>query len=310
MSDQIKSEDGTLSPRCMGGPAVFALSGMRLWTKRCKLVAQTGADYVEDYGKWMDRHGLTHESILVEAEEVPIHVLQYNPEDKGFIWTSLKSQEYLGYLKTHPYHIDNAASSAVKGIYMAQKLDQVVWKNLEQVKEKHGFKIMWEIEYGASMCDDTTCISRITDVLRVADMWSINHNEASDLFRIPRENDADIINELMKLPAEFTLYRVGKRGAYAVTPFQAVFCPSIDPFGSSVDPTGCGNNSTGAAMYAWVEGYDPAMVVAMANVSAGYNAAQHGLYPLITSHVMDSAMELAHSYAEKIRNNDTILGGF
>ena len=132
----------------------------------------------------------------------------------------------------------------------------------------------------------------------MADMWSINRNEASS-FRNSRERDEDIINELMKPPAEFTLYRVGK-GCLCGDPFPAFFCPRIDPLGDSVDPTGCGNNSTGAAMYAWVEGYSPDMVVAMANVSAGYNAAQHGPYPVFTPEVMQSALELAAHYQKML----------
>lgn len=306
MSDQVEYEDGTISRFNIGGPALYALAGIRLWTNKCKLVTQTGADYLDTYGKWMDDNGLTHESILVEAEKVSRFTLQYRPEDRGFQYDAHQTQEYLGFLKTHPYHIDAAATSAVKGMYMAQNLDRVFWRNLAKVKDKHGFKIMWEIEYSAGVMDHPEKLERIKDVLQVADMWSINRNEASHLFGIPRERDEDIINELMKLPAELTLYRVGERGAYAVTPSQAFFCPRIDPLGDSVDPTGCGNNSTGAAMYAWVEGYSPDMIVAMANVSAGYNAAQHGPYPVFTPEVMQSALELAAHYQKNVVKEVTI----
>lgn len=300
MSDQVEYEDGTCSPFHMGGPALYALAGIRLWTEKCKLVTQTGADYVDSYGKWMDDNGLTHESILVETERVSRMTLRYRTEDKGFQYEAHQTQEYLGYLKTHPYHIDAAATNGVKGMYMAQNLDKVVWSNLAKVKEKYGFKIMWEIEYGSAVMNTTSKLEKIKDVLQVADMWSINHNEASDLFGIPRDRDEDIIAEIMQLPVEFTLYRVGKRGAYAVTPSGAFFCPSINPLGESVDPTGCGNNSTGAAMYAWVEGYTPDLVVVMANISAGFNAAQHGPHPVFTPEVMQSALQLANQYQSNV----------
>lgn len=300
MSDVIEYEDGSTSQESMGGPAMFALAGIRIWTEKCKLVAQTGSDYIHTYGKWMDRHGLTHESILVEVEEVPRFTLRYRSADKGFEYISHKGQEHLGYLKTHAYHIDQAATSSVKGIYMAQNLDRVVWANLRKVKESHGFKMMWEIEYPSVVYSKSENLARIAYVLQIVEMWSINHNEASDLFEIPREDDAAIINELRKLPAQFTLYRVGERGAYAVTPQKVYYCPSISPSGEQVDPTGCGNNSTGAAMYAWTEGYHPAMVVAMANVSAGYNAAQHGPYLEFTAEVMAQAKGLALHYKENV----------
>lgn len=300
MSDRVEHEDGTFSPWHIGGPALYALAGIRLWTDKCKLVTQTGADYVETYGRWLDENGLSHESVLVEAERVNRFTLRYRPDDQGFTYEAHQTHEYLGYLKTHPYHIDAAAGPGVKGMYWAQNLDRVVWKNLAKVKEKHGFQIMWEIEYGGSVRDlpREFKLERIPEILEIADMWSINHNEASHLFDIPRDEDERIIRELMKLPAKFTLYRVGRRGAYAVTKTQAFFCPSVQPFGASVDPTGCGNNSTGAALYAWVEGYSPDMVVAMANVSAGYNAAQHGPYPRFTPEVMQQALQLAEYYRE------------
>ena len=44
-----------------------------------------------------------------------------------------------------------------------------------------------------------------------------------------------------------------------------------------VDPTGCGNTSTGGALYAYAEGYDPLMVGIMANVASGQNIRQYGV---------------------------------
>lgn len=103
---------------------------------------------------------------------------------------------------------------------MAQGADRVIWKKLEDLKIKYGFQIMWELEYFNSGRD----LERVKEVMPIADMWSLNYNEASRMFDIPRENHAEIINELMKLPIEFTFFRVGKAGAYAVTKSNAWFC--------------------------------------------------------------------------------------
>jgi sugar/nucleoside kinase (ribokinase family) len=152
---------------------------------------------------------------------------------------------------------------------------------------------MWELEHTGE-----DALRRVKNVIGIADMWSLNLSEASMLFDIPREREEDMINLIMKMPVEMTLFRVGKRGAYCVTPTNAVFCPSID-IAESVDPTGCGNCSTGAAMYAHLEGYSPAEVVAIANISAGFNAAQFGPYPLFTEVDMSRAQALLK---ETIRN--------
>ena len=248
---------------------------------------RTGEDYAPTYGRWMDANGVSRESVQVEAENVTRFTLKYNP-DGSFSPTPHFSMEHLGYLKTHPEEIDQAcAGQAVKGIYMAHNLDPVIWGKLGEVKEKYGFKIMWEIEYAGQIrkmlrLTRQQILDRARRVMEVADLWSINHNEAADLFQLPREDDEAIINELQKLPVEFTFYRVGSRGSYAVTPTNAYFCEAVDPFGPSVDPTGCGNCSTGAAMYAYVSGAHPAMAAIMANISSGFNAAQKGPYPLYT----------------------------
>lgn len=311
MSDQIMDADGNLSERNMGGPAFYALAGMRLWTPDCKLVCKAGADYADSYGRWMDDNRVPKTSVQVEAEHCSAFILKYR-EDGAFIPSSVYSSEHLGYLKTHPEDIDRACEGeAVKGIYMAHNMDPVIWKKLGEVKKKHGFQIMWEIEYAEAIrkqwgLSREEVLEKIERVLLTADMWSLNNNEASDLFDLPREDDGMIIKELQKLPAAFTFYRVGNRGAYGVTPTEAYFCPCILPFGPSVDPTGCGNNSTGAAMQSYVAGDHPAMAVVKACVSAGFNAAQRGPCPLYTEEIFAYAKALAEEYFEKVMAGVTV----
>lgn len=298
MSDRIQNPDGTCSEWNMGGPAFYALSGMRIWTPDVKLVCKTGADYVNSYGRWMEENGVTQESVRTETEEHMRFTLSYQ-EDGSFAPTPYFSMEHLGFLKTHADDIDEAAQGhPIKGIYMAHNMDEIVWKNLRKVKEKHGFKIMWEIEY-AGLYRKKMGFTReyvkekIEEVLKTADAWSLNHNEASDLFDLPREKDDAIIKEIQKLPVDFTFYRVGSRGSYAITRDNAYFCPSVLPAGPAEDPTGCGNCSTGSAAYALFAGNHPAMVAAMGNVAAGFNAAQKGPYRHYTPEIMDYARECA-----------------
>ncbi len=306
MSDRIEDESGNLSEWSMGGPAFYALSGMRIWTPNCKLVCKTGADYKDTYGKWMVSNGVTQESVRVEMEQHTRFTLKYN-KDGSFKPTPSFSLEHLGFLKTHADDIDEAARGYhIRGIYMAHNLDAVVWENLRKVKEKNGLKIMWEIEYAGVYRKNwgmsrKEVQNRVRRVLEIADAWSINNNEAADMFDLPKEDDAAIINELQKLPVPFTFYRVGERGSYAVTPANAYFCPVIKPFGESADPTGCGNCSTGAAAYALFSGESPDMAAVMANVASGYNAAQWGPYPLYTEEVMANARKLAEETLKKLK---------
>lgn len=306
MSDRIRERDGTYSEWNMGGPAFYALSGMRLWTPEVKLVCKTGADYADSYGKWMDDNHVTRESVRVETEEHTRFTLRYN-SDGTFTPQAHFSMEHLGYLKTHADDIDEAAAGyRIRGMYMAHGCDAAVWKNLRRVKQKHGFRIMWEIEYAGlyrrrSGISREHMLEKIGHVLETADAWSLNHNEAADLFDLPREDDEAVIHRLQMLPAAFTFYRVGSRGSYAVTKTDAYFVPSVLPAGPAVDPTGCGNCSTGAAGYAYFQGEHPAMAAAMANVAAGFNAAQRGPYPLYTEEKMRLARRTADELFEQIK---------
>ena len=296
MSDRIKDADGTLGVWHMGGPAFYALSGMRLWTEHCVLVTRTGADWADSYRQWMLNNGISERAVKVDAEELTKFTLCYDRNDGGFTPQSDFTAEHLGYLKTHPYDIDAACEQkTVRGMYIAQNTDKLFWRRLMEIKQRRGFKVMWEIEYSSRRYARGSLLPKIREVAYAADLWSINHNEASHLFGIPRENTDDIINELSKLPFEMVFYRVGSRGAYVVTGNSSCFCPSIDVF-ETVDPTGCGNCSTGAAMYAYLSGNSPQMVGIMANLSAAYNIAQYGPYPCYSREDTDRAAQLAKQY--------------
>lgn len=79
MSDRILNPGETVpSPRRMGGPAFYALSGIKLWEDSVKLVTHTGADWVEDYEKWMDANHISKESVRVDADHVSTYQLAYN----------------------------------------------------------------------------------------------------------------------------------------------------------------------------------------------------------------------------------------
>lgn len=303
MTDMIALPDGTISEKNMGGDAVYALSGMRLWSPNCTLVSHVGADYEETYGTWMDENGMPRTYAQVAAEHCSAFVLQY-AQDGSFTPVPVYSYANKGYLKVRPEDIEAACSrEAVKAIYTVQYTDRVIWGKIAELKKKYGFQIMWEIEFDRAFrtregIDCTKSWPDVERTLQIADMFSINHNEAADLFGIPRDDDAAMIRRLQQLPVAFTLYRVGSRGTYVVSSDEVLFCGSVDPYGASVDPTGCGNTSTGAAMQAYASGDSLTMVAAKACVAAGFNAAQRGPIPRYTPEKLALAQSLAASCCE------------
>ena len=290
VSDSVRSVDGVLSKPNMGGGGIFAMAGIRLWTDSCKLVCHAGEDYYETYGKWMEDNGLTNDGVMIDVEKTNSSILTHRSDGTYFQENPLgprKGAENFGYLQVKPRELENLVESDTLGIYMTQNCDKVRWKNLLELKKKTNVKIMWELQ----LFDQT--LEQVMAVIDKADMFSINKFEASKLYDIDPDNEEELIKQLQQLPVEMVFFRVGKKGAYVLADGKEAFCPSVDPLGPSKDPTGCGNCSTGAAMYAWLEGKDPLMTAIMANISSGYNAAQYGVYPIFDKSTMKEAKDLA-----------------
>lgn len=299
MSDYIINPGSEVrSEKHMGGPAFYALSGIRLWEDSVKLVARTGADWTEDYEKWMDANRISKESVKVDAEHVTTYQIAYDINGKAIREKSYSfyGDQAMGYLKTHPCDIEAALGADTIGIYKAEGADRVVWNQLGGLKKRYGLKIMWELECFDSGKD----LERLTEAMPLADAWSLNHTEAAFLFGIPKEDDMAMLRRLQGLPIPCTFYRVGKRGAYVVTPAEAYFCEAIDvaPY---IDQTGCGNSSTGAFGYAVFAGHTLREALVMANITSGFNCAQFGPAPFISEEVRRRAKALLEEYLPKVK---------
>lgn len=300
MSDVVERDDGSLSELQIGGPALYALSGIRLFTRDCRLVCQAGADYNESYGVWLDNNGITRQSVRVAAQYTTQHLIHHQ-SDGSYTWRSRFGMQLLGYLKTTPAHIGEACGTETRGVYLAQNTDPVFWEALAWIKKEKGFRLMWELEVPRpedGIPEDK--LQRVLRVLPMADIWSLNSTEAGYLFDLEKDREVEIIRRLQELPIPLTFFRAGKKGAYLVMPDQAYFCPAVT-VERCVDPLGCGNCSTGAMLYGIVSGMEPKRALAAANVAAGFNAAQYGPVPRITEAVTEQAMALVDRAAETVQ---------
>lgn len=300
MLDVVERDDGSLSPVQIGGPALYALAGIRTFTGDCRLVSQIGQDHAEDCGGWLDENGITRASMRIAAQYSNLHLIHHQA-DGSYTWRSRYGAQLLGYLKTTPEHIDAASDETTKGVYLAQNTDLVFWRSLYEIKKKKGFQVMWELE--VPRAEDGIAEDKLERVLRVlpyVDMWSLNRAEAAFLFDIPSTEEAQLVRRLQALPVRRTFFRVGEKGAYLVTPEAAYFCPAVT-VGRLVDPLGCGNCSTGAMLYGLASGSTPQRAIAMANVAAGFNAAQYGPVPRFTEGVMEQARALTCAAERTVR---------
>lgn len=261
----------------IGGPATFAYTGIRIWTDSVMQVSKTGADYETLFKPWAEHNQIETKGIQVVCDRAN-HLYGFMhaygaPKPEVFDRHNLDAWQDFGYMKTTPEDIGRfTEGGGVKGVYIAQNCDSVFWKKLGQIKKRDGFKLMWEIE---GVWAEKQYLDLVKNVCCYADIFSINVAETRKLFDC--ESEEDCIRGLQTLPVDMTLFRVGERGLYVVTKKDAIYLKPAP--GPVVDTVGCGNSSTGGALYAYAEGEDPLMVGIMANIASARNIRQNGVIP-------------------------------
>ncbi|MBQ8995071.1 MAG: carbohydrate kinase family protein [Oscillospiraceae bacterium] len=287
----------------IGGPSTFAYSGIRIWTDKVMQVSRVGEDYHELFDPWIERNNVETKGFNVVCDRSN-HTWAFgylfgmggNPEELNEYNNDI-FQDF-GYLKTNPEEIGRFTEGQnIKGVYLAQNIDRVFWRKLGEIKQRDGFKMMWEIE---GPWADLQYLDRVRDICtKYADVFSINIAECENLFRC--KGDKDCIAGLQTLDVDLTLFRVGERGLYVVTRDKAIYLPPAP--GPVVDTYGCGNTSTGSALYAYCEGKDPLMVGIMANIASARNLAQFGIIPefeAIRDDCWKAAEELYLYYKDRV----------
>lgn len=285
MIDDVEFLDGSGNRVQLGGPALFALTGIKLWTDNSNLISNVGIDFDEYFGDWMEVNGICNKNIFRISERTNHNNLKYL-ENGDYSWNDEVSEQEryeksieLGYMKIRPEQIGEfTKDKTVKGLYLAQTSDTVFWTKLGEIKERDGFKIMWEAEISACNPDR---MEELNYAMQFADIFSINKFEASKLFGT--EDEENLIRKLQSLNTDYTLFRVGERGLYVVSKDEVSFHPSINT-NNVIDPTGSGNNSTGSALYAYCEGYSGTMIGTMANVASSINLQYFGAIPDVKQH--------------------------
>lgn len=308
MLDTVRFMDGTRSDQeHIGGPATFAYSGIRIWTDEVIQCSNVGADYAELFLPWMKKNNVETVGFKVVCDRSNHSFMAYKdvsgaPAEmqpdwgEAYKWLKNDAWQDFGYMKTTPEDLEVfTKGKSVKGVYLAQNADRTFWSKLAEIKKRDGFRLMWEIEAPWAL---KWYLKDIQEICEDVDMFSINLAEAQRLFEV--ESDEDCIKGLRTLPVDITLFRVGNRGLYVVTQESTIYLPPA-PVGEIVDPTGCGNTSTGAALYAYGEGYDPLMVGIIANISSGQNIRQYGIIPEFAK-IRDESKALASRLYQEYKN--------
>jgi sugar/nucleoside kinase (ribokinase family) len=289
--NEVVRKDGSTVGPILGG-SVFCVAGIRLWTANCGFVSNVGPDFESFYGSWFAANGLRTDLVSKILPHTWHTRLTYGDEgihSEDSIYGQ-EDEELLGSLDIITAdQVCDAIGDDTRGIYLESAEGSPFWQEVDKVREASDAKIMWEIPTSATM--DASRHEGVMKTISLTDMFSVNLPEARSLFATTDEKT--VISRILDT-GRICFLRAGERGSYMIMDGKATFSPSLT-VGEIVDPTGCGNASTAAALYGCCEGLAPDVTARLANISAAYNLLQYGPYPLFSDAVMSDAKALLES---------------
>lgn len=316
--------DGRVKDKIMGGGGFYAYTALRMCTDDCLFLSSVGKDFDDFYGDWFEKNRCSKEGLYVRLDKTMFNDLKYFP-DGSYIEYSIYGKKYtddqladmrksgLVFLGEED-PVERAKQSLscedvvpfmddAKGMYTSQALTD---ENSELLMEhkKNGCQIMWEIPATSVETAHQKYleggIEGLKHYLRAIDILSINRNECSIIFEVNTDKEILPLLKALELPI---YYRVGTDGAYMIADGKEYFVPMISTVEKEkeIDPTGCGNSSTGAALWAWCEGYDPLMTCVIGNVVASYNVRQYGPFLDMSQETREEMLNTAQEIYNKLK---------
>lgn len=293
--------DGRRVKGFLGG-TLYTLNGVKPYCDDVLYIAPAGPDFADYYGEYMRKNGLDMSGIECVLSRTQYTTVEYSETGQWHEYSvygpeaDLEAREKAGIL---PEYIVKHCSEQTRGIYFEADVDSAVWQGLDEIRRAAPYgKIMYEV--ASSDAYDPERRQRLFERLRQCDVYSINLPESKSLFET--ESEEASIERIIEF-GKPCFFRVGVKGSYMIEDTKAWFAPSVGSE-TSVDPTGCGNCSTGAAMYGWCEGLHPLMTAIKANLASGLNAAQFGPYPLYTEEVKRTLIARADEMFSKLKGEN------
>lgn len=268
-TDEIHLPDGRVMTNMPGGAGFYALAGLKVWSDDVVITGGIGPGYMARHRDWYEQNGVCADGLVVRFDVTPTTVITYFPDGDRTDVPNV-GLDVFRQLDPTPAEIERFCGADTRGVYLFKHLDRTFLDAMVAMKHKYGFSLMWEISEDAAVPENLEAIKRY---LPEIDVFSINKKEACQLYANP---DAEAVADLLLQNApNWVFYRQGARGAYMLADGKKHFCPSVQ---NAVveDPTGGGNSSSAAVLYAYCEGVPPQRAGVMGSVAAARIIAQYG----------------------------------
>lgn len=266
--------------RQVTGGGLFMLGGVLSLTPQVGFVTAAGPDFEQYHGEFFAQNGLSLAGVHRTLPYTHYTTVSY-AQDGSWHEESIYGPDYEAQnaenTMIHGAWVAALCGPETKAVYTESGAEELFWRPEELAAVRAaapGALLMWEVPHYNTFNPAQKPL--IFPALRQADLFSVNLREARELFGAANRQEA---LRAIRATGKPCFLRLGVEGSCVVMPGQkAVAVPSVG-LSRTVDPTGCGNCSTAAAMVGFAQGLSPAMIAAFANVAADYNALQLGPCP-------------------------------
>lgn len=273
-TDRIRLKDGSIIEHLPGGAGIYALAGLRLWTKQAVAVSGIGPEYKSRHQEWYQSNDLSMAGLLVRGEDTPVTTIDYRQEDDRTDSPDM-GLECFRLMDPKPDEIKRFCDQDTKGIYFFRHLDQSFLAAMAELKRQTRCRLLWEIAEDAAVPENRLAIE---EAVREVDCFSINKKEACTLYQTA---DITQINQIFTAYPCTTYFRQGRAGAFVISGGKIGFVPSVAGL-KAVDTTGAGNSSSAGFLFGLCQGYDTLTCGCYGAVSAAAVIGQYGPPPRYT----------------------------
>ena len=267
--------DGSKAEGFLGG-TIYTLAGIKPYSDDVLFITTAGPDFDQYFGDYYRKNGLSTDGVQFVLPKTEYRILDYAADGRWWEYSKYgedfdKEWGLTALIKAD--FVTKYADQETLGIYFESGVRESIWQGLAEIRSAApNAKIMWEIP--TDDIDNPEVKDEIGTLIDKVDIYSLNFPESMTYFGTKTEEESI---QSIKDVGKPCFFRTGTKGAYMILEDEAWFAPAIG-VDDSVDATGCGNCSTGTAMYGFCEGIHPLLTVVLANLSASLNALQFGPY--------------------------------
>ncbi|HLO17735.1 MAG TPA: PfkB family carbohydrate kinase [Anaerolineales bacterium] len=243
--DNIVLSDGQTQIEVLGGGALHAASGMRVWADSVGLISAIGSDFPPHFrsclGKVFDLHNVaTHDLPTPRALQV-FDTANNRTEQFLTDWA-----EFIQFFDPHPSSIGNV-ENIPSGVFLLGGQPNTLHTWITYLRTWGNSIILWE-PWDIFMQPESLKV--FCEIAPLVDIFSPNLLEAR---RLTGEKTPDaVVRALLAYGARVIALRMGEQGSLIACDAELIHVPALS-FGPIVDVTGAGNSYGGGFIVGLVE---------------------------------------------------------